>query len=131
MRDKMYNPKRPERHARFYRDFEEVVRRLHAGETFTDESAAATSYWDYLKGYHPSWRESPLTDRARLQLRAKFFSGVNLYHSIKAEGVRDPLEIHDNAGILCLYKGMRRLTIAYILRIPLIKYDLVWKAGVR
>ena len=112
--EKWYDPRKKERQKLFYEVFTEVIRDLHNGKKIEPEK---TRYWDYLKGYHESWRQESLTRRAYKQLMAKFMSGINLYHNIKKNGIKDPLNTAVINGKKFLHTGNRRLVIAHILGI--------------
>ena len=126
-RAEMYIPHKRGRLAPFYGAFHEIIANVHTGYEYTNHTARHTDYWKYITSYHPSWREVPLSRKAYRGLCKKFFDGINLYHDIKANGMRDPLEMHIVKGKRVLYAGMRRLVIAHVLGIPTVKYDLIDK----
>jgi len=124
-RDQLYIPNKADRLAIFYPAFLEVIEKVDKGKTYTPEEAADTDYWRYISGYHASWSEDPLSRRAYKQLRSKFFDGIKLYEDIKKRGIKDPLEFRDYKVRLALYAGYRRLVIAHVLRIPIVRYIIV------
>lgn len=119
--EKYYDPRKTERQKLFYDTFSEVIRNVHNGFEYTDKEAEKTRYWDYLKGYHESWQDP--TPRAYKQLRAKFFSGINLYHDIKENGLKDPVNMRVVMGKKFLHTGNRRLVIAHILGIKTLEVN--------
>ena len=93
----------------------EIVDNLNRGNTYSEEEIAETEHWEYIKGYHKSWQEVPLSSRARNQMSRKFWDSVNLFYDIKRHGMRDPLDILVTKGKCDLYRGSRRLVILKVL----------------
>lgn len=112
--EKWYDPRKRERQKLFYEVFTELINDIHNGKEVEPKK---TRYWEYLKGYHESWQQEPLTRRAYKQLKAKFMSGVKLYHDIKENGIKNPLGLGKIRGKTFLHIGNRRLVIAHILGI--------------
>ena len=114
------------RMARFFPEFEAVIRNVHRGVVYGPRRAARTPYFDYLRGYRDRWM-APLNRRSRRQIWERFKDGIDLYHSIKADGIRDPLVMRQYRNGLCIYMGTRRLVIAHVLGIPTVRC-IVWEA---
>ncbi len=112
-------PRKRWRIREFYKAFLEVTDALEAGHVYSLAEIKQTKYWEYIKGYHRSWREEPLHPRAYLRMRRKFWSGVRLFHNIKENGMRDSLDIIEENNITMLYRGYRRLVILKTLGIKL------------
>jgi len=109
---------------RFIKAYSEVINKVNEGHVFSGDEVD-TDYWDYLKSYHASWREEPISDEAYSQLKKKFFDGINLFHDIKENGMRNPLEIRKKNGKRHLSKGNRRLVILKILGIPQARVNVI------
>jgi len=54
-----------------------------------------------------------LTKRGRKRIIRKFNDSIQLYHSIKRDGLKCPLEAYNQDGNLILFKGYRRLVILH------------------
>lgn len=119
--NKRFYSRNPKRKDTFCECFGEIIERVNDGHVYTDEEAEHTKYWKYLKSYHKSWREVPISKRAYKQLRSRFYDGIKLYHDIKKNGINDPFIIKkfdDGYRQVC---GNRRMVIAKILGIKKVK----------
>ena len=86
---------------------------IHEGKTFTDEELKAHPYFAYLiYRMKPEYREKVDVNERCLFLMKK---GIELYHDIKKNGFRHPLDMWYEKGRLNLYRGSRRLIIAKLL----------------
>ena len=100
--------------------FSQAIKELDAGNTFTDEQIRTTRYYYYL-ATHLAKDVTPLTfnryyaKKWDKYLIKKFRSGEQLFHSIKNEGLKTPLEFYRKDGQVYLWKGYRRLVILKIL----------------
>jgi hypothetical protein len=103
----------------FYESFYDFISQVHEG-TMTDKWHHP--YAEYLRGYHKQWSEG--LPRA---FQRKLNSAIELYHSIKEEGMRDPLGMIVEDGRTFLYRGYRRLVILKVLGVKRakVKYAIV------
>ncbi len=99
----------------FYPAFFKAIKDVDSGHEYTNHDIQKTDYWNFLRRYHKSWQQEPLTDRARRQIKHKFMDGVNLYFDIKLHGMINPLDMITEKGHTCLYRGYRRLVILKVL----------------
>jgi hypothetical protein len=127
-RDSITIPHKKARLVQFYAAFYDYISKVHEGHEYTLEEMRNSSYAEYLKGYHKTWREEPLTSLADRQLRRRYRDAISLYHSIKEEGMRDPLGMIIEDGKTYLYRGYRRLVILKILgtKTAKVKYAIVY-----
>jgi hypothetical protein len=104
-----------------------IISNVHHGYKYTLDEIRTTRYWGYLQGYHPSWREKPLSSKADRQLRHRFWSGIHLYKDIRENGMHSPLAVVVEGGVKCLYRGWRRLVILKVLGVKIaeVKYAVV------
>jgi len=95
----------------FWLAFDELVKELLDGKTFTPAQMCETRYWHYLKTHLPAaWRQ-PLSEKGKAHLIKKFTGAIKLFESVKKNGLRSPLELYQQDKKLILYKGYRRLVI--------------------
>jgi len=99
----------------FYESFLEVINWIHDGYEPSLDEIRGSQYWKYISGYHPNWKEKPLSRKADLQMRFMFRNGIGLYHDIKKRGMIDPLCMIVEPYNTCLYRGNRRLVILKVL----------------
>jgi hypothetical protein len=84
--------------ASLYSLFEE----LNDGKEYSQDEMMGTKYWDYIKCYST-------------EQNVMFNDSVNLFHDIKKNGMRDPLDIIVHGKDELLYKGSRRLAILKVI----------------
>lgn len=106
----------------FYESFYDFISRVHEG---TMKDPRSHPYAEYVKGYHWQWAAGDKKYKASF-LR-KLESAIELYHSIKEEGMRDPLGMIVEDGRTFLYRGYRRLVILKVLGVKRakVKYAIV------
>lgn len=113
----LMQPNKRRRLRRFYDAFPPVIEAVHAGKTFSADDMRSDPYFEYLRCYHKSWQEQPLSTKADFQMRARFMDAIKLYHDIRDNGMRDPLEfICPSYMEHChIIRGYRRLVILHTL----------------
>jgi len=92
----------PERSIRRLESMPPFIRKILNGETFTDEQLAQQPYYAAL-------RHSQKINHQRSMMFMKDM--VNLVHSIKAEGIRNPVDLWWAEGHLVIHRGWRRILI--------------------
>ena len=118
------HPKKIKRLTLFYEIFEKLCREWLDGKRYTDDKVMQTDYFKYLQGYHKSWQEVPLSERAKKQIIWRWREGRRLLFDIKEKGMKDPIEmITDERKRTYIYKGNRRLTILKVLGIEIADVD--------
>lgn len=96
--------------------FPEVISRLLAGEIFTIESFQKLGYYEYLKAkLNPVCHTEGYDWKKGLQhlWSKKFCDLVKVVKSIKAEGLRSPLDMFMDGRHPVLIRGYRRLEILH------------------
>lgn len=112
----LMQPNKRKRLRRFYDAFPPVIAAVHANRSFDADAMRADPYFEYLRCYHKSWQEEPLSQAADAQMRNRFLDAINLYNDIKQNGMRDPLELICPQMEHChIIRGYRRLVILHVL----------------
>ena len=96
----------------------EVITNIAKGETYDADRMRESDFFQYLRTYYAAWRREPMSKQADEEVRIRMQDSINLFHNIKANGIKDPLEMYKHAGKRYLILGNRRLVIAYVLGIP-------------
>jgi len=86
---------------------------VHDGKTFTNEELINHPYFDYVLGSYPESRRS--SSRSRRHSLNIVRDSIKLYARIKEEKFRAPIDAWIAKDKLNLYRGSRRLAIAYVL----------------
>jgi len=115
--DSILQPNKRRRLKRFLAAFTPLIESLNDGKTYTDEMIVADQYFEYLKCYHKSWQEVPLSRRARRQMIHRVRNGIELFNSIKSEGMKSPIEFIQYEAGKHIILGYRRLVILQVLGI--------------
>ena len=112
----LMQPNKRKRLRRFYDAFPPVIVAVHASRSFDADAMRVDPYFEYLRCYHKSWQEEPLSQAADVQMRHRFMDAITLYNDIKKNGMRDPLElICPHMGHCHIIRGYRRLVILHVL----------------
>lgn len=106
----------------FYESFYDFISKVHEG---TLKDPRSHPYAEYLKTYHKQWAAGD--PKYANSFRRKLQSAIELYRSIKEEGMRDPLGMIVEDGRTFLYRGYRRLVILKVLGVKRakVKYAIV------
>jgi len=106
----------------FLKVFPDFIKRVASGEKFTEEKFEQSPYFDYLVSRLARCDRKPvLTEKGKKRVLFLMRESVKLYHSIKENGLRSPLDMYIENDRLILHRGERRLEILNILgrkRIP-------------
>jgi len=107
---------------KFIEVYPPFIKRVAAGESFTDEKLKQFHYFNYLiSRLAKSDRHPILIKKGERRVLFLMRESIRLYNSIKEEGLRAPLDMYIENERLVLHRGERRLEILNILgrkRIP-------------
>jgi len=103
---------------KLFETFLEMVENLARGEEYDPDRMRSSPWFQYIRQYYQHWQEEPLSERADRELRERMQDGIDLFHDIKQNGMRDPLEMFMDRGKRNLILGNRRLVILHVLGIP-------------
>ena len=107
-----------ERFRRFYDSFEKLILEVDGGKKHTDAELLKHPYCDYLKTtYRSSVNTVWTSPRWKNYLLKKIKDGINLYHDIEANGMKNPIEVRTYRGKTAIVRGNRRFVIAKVLGI--------------
>jgi hypothetical protein len=91
----------------FIKDGISFFKAIHEGKTFTDEELIAHPYYQYLrKGFK---REN------KSRILSVMKDGIELYHSMKKNGMREPIEMFVEGNKYSISRGTRRIIISHLL----------------
>lgn len=95
----------------FLKVYPTFVEKIKNGEIFTNESLQKEPYFEYLiSKLHRSMRD-PLTERGKRHVLNLMKESIRLFHDIKDNGLKAPLDTYIEDGRLVLHRGERRLEI--------------------
>lgn len=120
-RHEISQPKKRRRLARFYKLFLRLILNVAGGGVYTLDAMQRSPWWDHLRPKYRQWSEEPLTETAVKEMQAAFQTSITLFHSIRENGVRDPLVMYWESGNRYMILGYRRLVICRVLGIDSVR----------
>lgn len=100
------------RQKQFLEVFPPFVEKIKNGVQFNRELLQKEPYFEYLvRLLHPSMRKPELTDKGKRHVFHLMEDGIRLFHDIKDNGLKAPLDMYIEDGRLVLHRGERRLEI--------------------
>jgi len=109
-------PKKTENIKLFMTIFPPFMQAVANGVEFTDRELEKLPYYNFLIArLNPVDRLPVLKRKGKRHVLNIMKNGINLFHDIKKNGLKTPLEFHIYNSRLCLFKGGRRLVILKIL----------------
>lgn len=106
----------------FFDSFFEIIKASHEGKKYTIDEIENTKYFHYLVTHLPKSDQSKLSEKSKERTIGKFKRAIKIFEDIKKNGLKTPLQCYAKDGKLILWKGYRRLVMAYVLgmeRIPI------------
>jgi len=108
-----YDFRKRKRYSEFRASAFQFFQEIHDGKTFTDDELIHHPYFEHLQlTYRVRYRNTPKINGRCIEIMRE---GIELYHDIKQNGLRAPLEMWIQQGKLNLYRGIRRLIIAHFI----------------
>ena len=107
----------------FMKCFPPFLQKIHEGKIFTDADLEKEDYYNYLvTKLNPVDRVPTLTEKGKRHVFHLMYDVMKIYQDIKANGLRNPLDIWREGNRFVLHRGGRRLEILHILgykRVPI------------
>ena len=94
--------------------FPPFIQAISEGKKYNNIDLKNEEYFKYLS---LKINKNRLSDKGKKHVLRKMRDAINLFNSIKNEGIKNYLEMHLYNNRLCLFKGGRRVVIAKILNI--------------
>ena len=120
-RSQLWQHNKPHRIRDMQNKLLEVIKNVAAGKTYDDARMKKSEWYQYIRSYYKAWRQEPLSPKAERELKIRFHDSIHLFHDIKENGIKYPLEAYMHEGKRYLLIGNRRLVIAYVLGIPTVE----------
>lgn len=114
-----YDPRKRVRLKIFYDAFESLINKLLFDTNWTDEELSETRYFDYLFNVAYGIEKGRPSRRRIIDI---IKDGIALFHSIKENGIRDPVTMKYINKRWVLEKGYRRIVIAHHLGIEEVRW---------
>jgi len=95
--------------------FRPFIKKIHEGVSFTDETLLLDPYASYLVSKFKRKGKPIPAEELRGKVLALMHNGIELYASIKRDGLKAPLEMAKDGKHLYLMRGSRRVEILALL----------------